>query len=175
MLKKMAQSTIQWLMKKTDISPSDFSIYAYGAELAIYSLLSTCILLLVGCITHNGLNTIFIISFFYILQTVGGGFHANSHTRCLLTMVICLILALYMIQKISVLNYELIVSGISFWILLKFPLVIHDNKRYLYSREKSLIFKSKFFACFLMIIILFCLYFNFPYTVRPICWLGCNQ
>ena len=64
------------------------STYVYGLDIFLYTILSTAGLLLIGYVSHHFYESILLIILFYTNQTYGGGFHANSHTKCFLTMTL---------------------------------------------------------------------------------------
>ena len=92
---------------------------------------------------HRFWYTVVIISIFSIFQTTGGGYHANTHLKCFLTMVIILLIAL-ILTYLPIYPFILeILSIASIILLLLIPLTLHPNKAYLESRSPQLRRKSR--------------------------------
>ena len=117
-------------LKNNNIIPSNrFDECVYGLELILSTAFNTIILISIGSMAKKPLETIIIISVFYTLQTIGGGYHATSHLACLLTMVISLLVILGLIE----INYLTMISiytvpVVSFLLLFFILLVLHPNK-----------------------------------------------
>lgn len=114
-------------------------VYIYGCELIIYTALSTMWLLLWGALWGQPIFTLIIVSAFYVNQTIGGGFHASTHMRCMLTMLVGLSIALFINTYIPVPAYTFI-AILSASILLWHPVALHRQKQYL--REKASFFAT---------------------------------
>lgn len=107
-----------------------------------YTVLSTLGLLMIGLLTNSVLETIIIITIFYLCQTNGGGFHATTHLRCFLTMTLGLLIGLMFVRLPifrSVIPYT---CFLSFLILLARPLQLHPNKEYLLENSRLLRIRS---------------------------------
>lgn len=126
------------------ISDEERSIYLYGAEIALYSILSTLGLLAIGWLMNDIHNTCIIVSIYYTNQTLGGGFHASSHYRCFSMMAIGLFIALNIIHYVNIPSYLwTVIALLSLFLLFVLPLVLHTNKLYLSKKAKSIIFRSR--------------------------------
>ena len=88
---KFAEMIVRALEKRTIIPAADHEAYVYGFDAALYTFLSTAGLVLIGCVLGQGIETLIIISLFYVNQTLGGGFHASTHLNCFITMVLGLL------------------------------------------------------------------------------------
>jgi len=168
---KLARRVVALLCSRGVIDVELSEIYLYGAKTAIYTLVSTAGLLIIGCFFRRAIETILIIVFVYINQTLGGGFHAKTHIRCFLTMMIGLItalLALHLTIPISLVYGSLIVSII---LLLNIPLVLHTHKKYLEVESEALIKRSRISTAIqgLVVVVLLCANAN-AYSFA--CYLG---
>ena len=119
------------LVQKGFIAEGDRDLYEYGIDILFYTLWSTVVLLLIGIILHCLIPTAIMITFFYILQSSGGGYHAKSHFRCLFGMIAGLLtgLSFQFLEKWAFILWFLLI--ISFCSLLIIPIVLHPNKNYL--------------------------------------------
>lgn len=122
----------------------DRETYIYGLSQWLYTIFSTSLLLLWGIIWGYSFESVILILVFYANQSYGGGFHADSHIKCLCTMIVgqCVYFLLLNL-KINIYN-SLILSLISLGILYGFPLVLHKNKLYLEKIKDKLIRKSHY-------------------------------
>ena len=124
------------------ISEEEREVYEYGFDITIYTIWSTTALLLLGLLLKQFIATIILVLGFYTFQTTGGGYHAKTHLRCFLTMVVGLLVGLSaaFIQDHHILLWSLLVIGALLLFLV--PLVLHPNKSYLETEGKRLTIKS---------------------------------
>lgn len=143
----MLMKISQWLISTIlpDIQDEDQRLLcAYGCELWLYTIISTLGLLIMGLLMGNGLESIIIITVFYICQSNGGGFHALSHMRCFLTMAAGLLVGLLMVRMPSVQHTLTYACVVSILVLLAIPLRLHPNKQYLKKTSQQLRMHSYF-------------------------------
>lgn len=136
-------SLTDYLIKKDYINEDDRDIYIYGFDICAYTIWSTSILLIIGSLFRDLQSTLIIVTLFYTFQSVGGGYHAKSHIRCLTGMICGLVagLSLYFISDLVILLWSLMVIGLL--LLLVFPLVLHPNKEFLWPCSHKLSIKSR--------------------------------
>ena len=84
-----------------------------------------------------------ILTIFSLSQTHGGGYHANSHLKCFLTMTVSLVLALGISYLPINFAFAAVVFGISVILLLTIPLTLHPNKAYLEVKAPDMRRKSR--------------------------------
>lgn len=75
------------LIRKGYIPEDERDIFLYGFDITIYTIWSTIVLLLIGLLLCQFSATVVIIVGFYTFQSVGGGYHAKTHLKCLLPTV----------------------------------------------------------------------------------------
>ena len=139
---KAIDSLTDQLVRKGYIPSEDRDIYVYGFDITIYTVLSTTALLLIGFLLRQFVPTLILVFGFYTFQTIGGGYHANTHLRCFLTMVAGLLVGL---SSVSIQDRHIllwILFGIGALLLLFVPLVVHPNKSYLEAKRKCLTIRS---------------------------------
>lgn len=142
MLDRLSVALANCLCRGSDNDDETVAICAYGMETLLYTIISTTGLLFVGYICNRLIEAVVIVGVYYANQTIGGGFHARSHIRCFLVMVLCLTIAL-LISSLSIAKPVLIALCLFFAIMLiKHPLVLHENKRYLLANQRKLVSKS---------------------------------
>ena len=124
------------------IPEKDRDVYLYGFDITFYTIWSTAALLLIGLLLRQFWAAVILVSGFYTFQSTGGGYHAKTHLRCFLTMVVGLLVGLsaVFIQDHLFLLWSLLVIGALLLFLV--PLVLHPNKSYLEPEKKRLTIKS---------------------------------
>lgn len=130
------------LIQNEYIPEEDREIYEYGFDIIIYTIWSTLVLLFIGFALNQFWNAVIIILCFYVFQSFGGGYHANSHIKCLLTMICGLLIGLsfaYLKDHFITLTIIICLSSV---VLFLIPLTIHPNKSFLEPKRKSLTTKS---------------------------------
>ncbi|MBR6323070.1 MAG: accessory gene regulator B family protein [Lachnospiraceae bacterium] len=97
---------------------------------------------MIGLCCRQFLAAVIIVAGFYTFQTTGGGYHAKSHLRCLLTMIAGLLVGLSFVflKEHPALLWALL--GIGALLLLLVPLVLHPNKSHLETERKRLTIRS---------------------------------
>lgn len=129
----------------------------YGCELWLYTVISTIGLLIIGAALGFPFETILIVTIFYLCQSNGGGYHASTHNKCFITMVVGLFIGLQL-QKICTQHIYIFFCLGSSFVLLRFPLYLHTNKRYLLQKKTELKKRSRIItSCILLV----SLYLNF--------------
>ena len=124
------------------IPEEEREIYEYGFDITLYTIWSTAVLLLLGIVLRRFVPAMIIVFGFYLFQTTGGGYHANTHLRCLTGMIAGLLFALSLefFRESTTLLWELFIIGFS--LLLVLPLVLHPNKKHLEDQRKQLTIRS---------------------------------
>lgn len=153
MLTMIAEKCAAFILQD-DNREDTFAVCAYGIELALYTILSTCGLLLIGWVFNCLVDAIIIIAFYYTNQTVGGGFHASSHLRCFSMMSVGLLVCISILNisfSIVIHITSLLISLITLWI---YPVELHPNKKYLVKNLPKLQRNSRFISFLLCLIAL---------------------
>lgn len=142
-MKNFAIYIVNILLKENLISPEQKDIYIYGVETLTYTILSTAALLLIGICFNRFLEVLSLVFIFYCLQSTGGGYHANSHSRCFICMVLGTLFYLCMMHCLHNKLMYILFGICSLIVLWYYPLVLHPNKAYLAAQHHNLVFKSK--------------------------------
>ena len=139
---KSIEYLTEHLIQKEKIPEEERELYLYGFDITFYTIWSTAALLLIGLLLRQFWASVIIVSGFYTFQATGGGYHAKTHLRCFLTMVVGLLVGFsaVFIKDHYILLWILL--GIGALLLLLVPLVLHPNKSYLEAERKRLTIKS---------------------------------
>lgn len=144
----------------------EYGICAYGLELFLYSVFSTLGLILIGILFNSLSSCLIIICVFYILQTCGGGKHANSHLMCFGVMSFFLCIAL-LLCPIKIPNaFLLLISSSSSVYMLAHPLVLHRHKKYLQYKRQQLELISRITTVAITLIFYLVILLNAPTPCR---------
>ena len=146
-MQQIVEKIVRFLEKKGAAPVADHQVYVYGVDAALYTIISTAGLILIGSLLGRVLETILIIAVFYTNQTIGGGFHASTHMRCFIVMSFGLVIALALLNcQPSYIGIGAIAAGAG-TLLLAFPLKLHRNKAYLASKSAEQRRRSRVVVC----------------------------
>lgn len=143
MIEFISTQLVRILCNGTYLSSEQYDALNYGMETLVYTVLSTLALVMIGFLFMQPLNACIIIAVFYLNQTIGGGFHANSHMKCFITMAFFLMLGLAINYLHLPAKSYAILSVFAFIILMMCPLTLHKNKQYLGEQSARLILRSR--------------------------------
>ena len=154
MLYKLSYKLVDYLFSHNSKIDDDYITAVYGCEILLYTIISTLGLVLIGFSLHQPFEACIIIILFYTCQSSGGGYHANTHLKCFVTMSIGLILGLILCRIRAIKNIIELIFGISISLLVLIPLTLHKNKSYLNYKEKALKKKSIITTLILVVLLL---------------------
>ncbi len=143
MISSMAGAIVRLLEKQHAIDPKQREVYIYGCDIALYTLISTLSLLMIGFVFGLFLETLICIAVFYLNQSLGGGYHADTHMQCFLTMAAGLLAYILSFSFLLCSVVYIILGYLSLLILFSFPLVLHKHKAYLIRHKNKLIMRSR--------------------------------
>lgn len=131
MISKLAKNIAHFFVVQKTVEENKEAIYAYGMELLISDVLNTLIVLLIALISHTLPAMIVFTAVFMGLRKFAGGYHANSHLSCMLTLVVVMLIFSYGICNVSE-KYAWIISigfvVISIPVIFNLAPVPHPNK-----------------------------------------------
>jgi len=123
-------------------------IYSYGLELQIYYAIHAAVLLSIGLVFGRAFEMELLLFLFGLIQSNGGGYHANTHGKCLTLMVMgaLLFLALFPLYQRSVpLQIMSVLVGLMAVVCLA-P-IAHKNHPLNPEKSKAMGKKAKYLAC----------------------------
>lgn len=148
MIARIATRLTNALGKYVSMTDDEAEVYQYGFDIALYTLLSTTALLVIGALAGKFVSTIICVSLFYLNQSIGGGYHANSHLGCFVTMIMGLAFYLVLDTIRFATGIYYFCGAVSLSVLMIKPLVLHKNKRYLENRRTQLELHSRLIVLF---------------------------
>lgn len=134
-MRELAELLVRILEKKVKIPAADREVYVYGLDTTLYTFFSTAGLLLIGCLLGRSMEALITIVLFYTNQTLGGGFHASTHLNCFLTMALGLLGCIASYSLPFNLFACCAFGVVSLLLMVKWPLVLHKNKKHLQSKQ----------------------------------------
>jgi len=143
MIQAMARAFVSLLERQGAIRPEEREVYIYGCDIALYTIISTLALLAVGASLGRPRETVICVGIFYLNQSVGGGYHADTHLRCFITMAAGLLVFILSFSLPLPPAAYMIFGYLSLMILYGIPLVLHKNKSYLIRHREKLIRQSR--------------------------------
>ena len=147
-MQQMSKLIFRYLSRGTSMDEDAQAVCLYGIDIFLYTLISTMGLLLIGALAHRFFEAVIWITLYYLNQTFGGGYHATSHLKCFITMVIFLATCLLLLTVAIPLSLQILLLIVSSMLLFLFPLRLHENKRYLAKHSRFFVIR---YRCILLL------------------------
>lgn len=90
------------------IEAQEADAYRYGFDLLIFSLINIILLSFVGLAVNRAGMVALILLGYIPLQSMGGGYHADTHLHCLLLMLLDMGIALFAVEFV---NINILIAG----------------------------------------------------------------
>lgn len=110
-MEKIIEHIISTMLAKGVIEEKQKAVIAYGLDLLLSTVISMTVLVVIGNVLGQGMQTICFLIPLVLFQGFGGGYHCQTHLRCWALMICNLLFALLVLQKLPV---ELLVLGAAF-------------------------------------------------------------
>ncbi len=163
MISKLAKNIAHFFVAQKVVEESREVIYAYGMELLLSDVLNTLIVLLIALISHTLPAVIMFSAAFMGLRKFAGGYHANSHLSCMLTLVVVMLIFSYGICNVSE-KYAWIISigfvVISIPVIFNLAPVPHPNKPVSEEKGAKLKMRSRILVLLLSLLALLLIMFR---------------
>lgn len=147
MISKLAKGTACFFVDNKIIEAEDSEVYAYGIELLLSTIFNLIIAIIIALISNEFIPCVINLTAFVTIRMYAGGYHADTHWGCMLTLACVLIIFILIIKTISL--TVMMISIPIMWILSAiiifiFSPVEHPNKpisdkKKLKLRKKALI------------------------------------
>lgn len=147
MISKLAKGTACFFVDNKIIEVEDSEVYAYGIELLLSTIFNLIIAIIIALISNEFIPCVINLTAFVTIRMYAGGYHADTHWGCMLTLVCVLSAFILIIKTFSTATIRFlspILWVLSVLILYKFAPVEHPNKpisekKKMKLRKKSLI------------------------------------
>ena len=147
MISKLAKGTARFFVNNKMIEAEDSEVYAYGIELLLSTIFNLIIAIIIALISNEFIPCVINLTAFVTIRMYAGGYHADTHWGCMLTLACVLTIFILIIKTISL--TVMMISIPIMWILsaiiiFNFSPVEHPNKpisdkKKLKLRKKALI------------------------------------
>ena len=121
------------------ISSDERAVYKYGTEVTVSTLTGIVLILFIGGVFGNILDSVLFLLCFITVRVYSGGYHANTYIKCNLTFVSVFILVMLVNRVISE-NFSFIILltllTISLVVIAVFAPIENEHKP-LYGAEKK--------------------------------------
>lgn len=105
MIEGITNKILAYLRSQNQLSdnPTEVSVYKYGIEITLSSLLNFILIVSIGIITGYFFESLLFLLCFVPLRQYTGGYHANTYFKCNLYFCVCfaILLAIYTLTKAS--------------------------------------------------------------------------
>lgn len=127
MISNLSKVIARFLCKKRIIDETKIEIYQYGYEIILSTIIGFMLILIIGFISKCFFESLIFYFTFVFVRSFTGGYHANSHVKCKLTLILCCILVLYL-SSIYLYDYIILVLFIFYLItVIAFSPIEHIN------------------------------------------------
>lgn len=162
MFSLLSRKLAYFFAEKNIIPPEEKNIYAYGYEIMISETVNWVITIIIALFTGKIIETVVYMLAFMRLRGALGGFHASSHTGCIVISAIVYIVCLGIVYLTPVNIYWILITAgliLHIGLVLAIAPVAHPNKPFVNEAE-CLKFRKKSFrlsgiygiACAILII-----------------------
>lgn len=96
MIKKLTNHILSYLISSNAIDDNEETkdYYRYGIEITISSLINILLIIIIGIVSGNALESIVFLACFIPLRQFTGGFHAKTYFLCNLSFAVSFIILL---------------------------------------------------------------------------------
>ncbi len=165
MLSKLSKKMTHFYLSKNKIEEDECEIYDYCFEIFLSTVLNLITVIIIGFACLRFLETTLFIAVFLTVRVMAGGYHSDTHFRCLLLLVVVFSIFLIMLYfvPVSILVFiNLISSLIAMIVVAILSPIDHPNNQMVVSRKNKAKFVSISISivCILIINILTFYHYN---------------
>lgn len=133
MIKYISNRLLQYLLQANVIDKSEdvLAYYKYGIEITISSLLNIVLIISIGVISEQFIESILFLICFVTLRQFTGGYHADSYFKCnfLFSVLYIFLLIIYNLTASLISFYgELLIAIFSITVIITECPIEHPNK-----------------------------------------------
>lgn len=132
MIARISKRISSNLLKSNAINQDELNVYAYGIHLLVLSIIDWSITFLLMLLMGEIYLSIAYLVVFFALRIHCGGYHAESHIRCIMISNIVYVISVLTSANMPCRNFQilfLIGELINLWLLYFFSPVEHPNKQ----------------------------------------------
>lgn len=131
MITKLAKSTACFFVRNNLVAKEDEEVYAYGMELLLSTVFNLLIAIFIAALSDTFIPCLINLTAFVTIRIYAGGYHADTHLGCMITLIVVQSLFVAIIKVLSV---EIFRISIPFMVLISIVSIIvlapvsHPNK-----------------------------------------------
>lgn len=140
MLSKLSKKMTLFYLSKGKIKEEESEIFDYCFEIMLSTILNLITVIIIGFACLRFLETTLFIAVFLTIRVMAGGYHADTHFRCLILLVVVFSVFLIMLYfvPVSILIFINLISSLLALIAIAILSPIdHPNNQMLASRKKK--------------------------------------
>ena len=134
----LAEKAADFLVTKNIIEQDEKSVYKYGAEITLSTLLGFALILTVGAFSNNIIESVMFLLCCVSIRIYSGGYHADTYLQCNLTFIS--IFAAILLVK-AIIPHNIVIYAAAAMSVLSFAIIfilspVENKKKPLTSGEK---------------------------------------
>lgn len=142
MVAKLSEKITDFFIHKQILKLEEKEVYCYCFELLIASLINLLIALTIGFGTLHFIETIVFLFVFMVARTFAGGYHADTHLRCMLIFVTVFSSFLLIVDCANYKQLNIILTVVGGIFLIFLPVADSVENRLSKKRKKKLKIKT---------------------------------
>ena len=131
MISKLAKSTACFFVENKMIQAEDEPIYSYGMELLLSTVLNFILAVLIAFLTKSFIPCLINLVVFLSIRVNAGGYHADTHLGCMMTLAAVLLIFIIAEKNISFYIMKIVspvMTILADTVIIVLPPVEHPNK-----------------------------------------------
>jgi accessory gene regulator B len=131
MISRLAKSTACFFVDNKIIEAEDEEVYSYGMELLLSTAVNLAVAIIIAMITKSFLPCLVNLTAFLTLRVNAGGYHADTHLGCTMTLISTLLIFIFAeknIPEAAMFYNSLIMLMFSNILIIMLSPVEHPNK-----------------------------------------------
>lgn len=92
MIHRLSLELADYLFYKKIITMEKYEVYSYGLEMLISAVMGAVLILVCGILTNSFVRSIIFYVLFIVIRMFTGGYHADTHLACKITLLCSFIL-----------------------------------------------------------------------------------
>lgn len=149
MISRLAKNTACFFVDNNIIEAEDEEVYCYGMELLLSTVVNFAVAIVIALVTKSFIPCLINLTAFLTLRVNAGGYHADTHLRCTMTLISSMLIFIFSAKNISETAMLITSPGmllLSNILIIMLSPVEHPNKTLSEDKKRKLRNKSVFWA-----------------------------
>jgi accessory gene regulator B len=164
MIRRVTVKLSEYLGNNGFIEREEEDVYQYGIEILIATIINFILILALGLLFHRFFHTVVFLVSYCSIRQIAGGYHAKSHSQCIVTFFLGYLSLLLFLKwnPVEKINILIIVGWIASFLLIYFLAPIEDKNHPLERDECIILAKKSKILMIINSVLLIILYFTIP-------------